>query len=164
MQVMKIRYLKVKEEFELEVPDPLKPGDSILVRISDYDLFSLLRGIKVDVDDDTYLGIELLREKWNISVRTLTLAKRQQHLRKLNRSESAWVILNEKKRKPRRVVVDDRIKYLRDNFDEIAKNCVKHGWYDEFFRLCKDLGIGKKSAKEKWYAIKEKWRMLALRT
>ena len=105
---MRIRYLKTTETFELEVPDPLQQNggeDRIVVRISDYDLIMLLKsGFAVrgeEVDDDTFYGIKLLREKWNLSVRTLTLAKRQQHLRKLNRVDTAWVELKRKERKGR---------------------------------------------------------------
>ena len=159
----RIRYLKTKEEFELEVPDPLNENETILVKITDYDLFTLLNSdfhIRSDLDDDTFLGIKKLCENWNLSIRTLKLAKRQQHLRQLNRVDTTWVKLNKKERKPRTNSNDDneRISYLGENFDEIVENCVKHDWFEEYFRLCKDIdkSMTKAEIKESWKALKNK--------
>lgn len=160
---MKIRYLKTKEEFELEVPDPLNENETILVKITDYDLFTLLNSgfdIRSDLDDDTFLGIQKLCENYNLSIRTLTLAKRQQHLRQLNRADTAWVELNKKERKPRESKSEDseRISYLRENFDKIAENCAKHDWFDEYSRLRKDLdkSVSKQEIRDGWRALKNK--------
>lgn len=160
---MKIRYLKTKEEFELEVPDPLNDNETILVKITDYDLFTLLNSdfdIRSDLDDDTFLGIKKLCENWNLSIRILILAKRQQHLRQLNRVDTAWVELNKKERKPRTNKNEDneRLEYLRENFDKIVENCVKHDWFEEYFRLCKDVdkSMTKAEIKENWKALKNK--------
>lgn len=157
----RIRYLKTKEEFELEVPDPLNENKTILVKITDYDLVMLLNSdfdIRSDLDDDTFLGIKLLSKNWNISIRTLTLAKRQQHLRKLNRVDTSWIELTKKERKPRtnKNEDNDRLEYLRLNFDKIAENCVKHDWFLEFYRLCKDIdkSITKLEIKERWKTLK----------
>lgn len=165
--VMKIRYLKTKEEFELEVPDPLNDGETIMVRITDYDLFMLLNSnfdIRSDLDDDTFRGIELLSEKYSISIRTLTLAKRQQHLRQLNRVETSWVELNKRERKPRTNKNEDneRLEYLRENFDRIAENCARHDWFDEYLRLCKDMdrSIAKAEVRQGWKALKKKFLYL----
>lgn len=159
---MKIRYLKTKEEFELEVPDPLNENETILVKITDYDLFTLLNSdfdIRSDLDDDTFLGIKKLCENYNLSIRILILAKRQQHLRQLNRVDTAWVELNKKERKPRtnKNEEDERISYLRENFDKIVENCVKHDWFEEYFRLCKDVdkSITKTEIKESWKELKK---------
>lgn len=157
---MRIRYLKTTEMFELEVPDPLRKKedeDRIVVRISDYDLVMLLKS-GFAVRGDTFYGIKLLREKWNLSVRTLTLAKRQQHLRKLNRVDTAWVELKRKERKPREGVDSERIKYLKENYDMIALNCVKREWFDEFTRLCKEVfkGITKEEIREKYSNMRER--------
>ena len=159
----RIRYLKTKEEFELEVPDPLNENETILVKITDYDLFTLLNSdfhIRSDLDDDTFLGIKKLCENWNLSIRTLKLAKRQQHLRQLNRVDTTWGKLNKKERKPRTNSNDDneRISYLRENFDKIVENCVKHDWFEEYFRLCKDIdkSMTKAEIKESWKALKNK--------
>ena len=159
----RIRYLKTKEEFELEVPDPLNENETILVKITDYDLFTLLNSdfhIRSDLDDDTFLGIKKLCENWNLSIRTLKLAKRQQHLRQLNRVDTTWVKLNKKERKPRTNSNDDneRISYLRENFDKIVENCVKHDWFEEYFRLCQDIdkSMTKAEIKESWKALKNK--------
>lgn len=169
---MKIRYLKTTESFEIEVPDPLQnrngnrngngEEDSIVVRISDYDLVMLLNsGFAVrgeEVDDDTFYGIKLLKEKWNLSVRILTLAKRQQHLRKLNRVDTAWVELKRKERKPREGVDSERIKYLKENYEMIALNCVKREWFDKFTRLCKEVfkGITKEEIREKYSNMRKR--------
>lgn len=160
---MKIRYLKTKEEFELEVPDPLNENETILVKITDYDLVMLLNSdfnIRSDLDDDTFQGIKLLSQNWNISIRTLILAKRQQHLRQLNRVDTAWVKLNKKERKPRKQKNNEeeqgRIAYLISNYEKIAMNCVKHDWFLEFYRLCKDIdkSITKLEIKERWKTLK----------
>ena len=170
---MKIRYLKTKEEFELEVPDPLNDGETIMVKITDYDLFMLLNSnfsIRGDLDDDTFQGIKLLSEKYSISIRTLTLAKRQQHLRQLNRVDTAWIGLNKRERKPRTKPDSnedsERISYLRENFDRIAENCARHDWFDEYLRLCKDMdkSIAKAEIRQSWKALKnrQKNKMLYL--
>lgn len=152
----KIKYLKTKEEFELVVPDPLKEREELVVRISDYDLFMLIRGAKVDIDDDTRLGIKSLRENYVLTIRTLKIAKTKQHLRKLNKVDSSWVVLSKKERKrsgDSKSKDSEVIEYLRENFDNIAKNCVKHDWYYEFSLLCKDLKI--KDVKERWNELRK---------
>ena len=162
---MKIRYLKTKEEFELEVPDPIgNENETIFVKISDYDLFVLLNsGLenRADLDDDTFLGIQKLCEKWNLSIRVLKLAKTQQHLRQLNRTDTAWEELNRKERKPRTNKQSEdleRISYLRENYDKIVANCIRHDWFEEYFRLRKDLdkSVSKQEIKEDWKALKNK--------
>lgn len=164
---MKIRYLKTKEEFELEVPDPIGgEGETIFVKISDYDLFFLLNNDfeqKPDIDDDAYFGLKKLRENWNLSIRTLRLAKTQQHLRRLNRTDTAWIELNKKERKPRQakdLTEEDRerIAYLTENFEKIAENCARHDWFDEYLRLRKDLdkSVSKTEIKEDWKLLKTK--------
>lgn len=163
---MKIRYLKTKEEFELEVPDPIgNDSETIFVRISDYDLFVLLNSgfaNRADLDDDTFLGIRKLCENWNLSIRTLKLAKTQQHLRRLNRTDTSWIELSKKERKPRTKSDpngdSERIEYLRENFDEIAANCIRHDWFEEYSRLRKDLdkGVPKQRIREDWRALKAK--------
>lgn len=163
---MKIRYLKTKEEFELEVPDPIGgEGETIFAKISDYDLFMLLNSDfanRADLDDDTFLGIQKLCKNWNLSIRTLKLAKRQQHLRRLNRVGTSWVELTKKERKPREKSNSsedsERLEYLRENFDRIAENCAKHDWFDEYLRLCKDMdkSITKAEIRQNWKALKKK--------
>jgi len=163
---MKIRYLKTKEEFELEVPDPIgNENETIFVKISDYDLFVLLNSCfqtKADIDDDTYFGLKKLCETWNLSIRVLKLAKIQQHLRQLNRVETAWVELNKKERKPRTNSNsnedNERLEYLRLNFDKIVQNCLKHDWFEEYSRLRKDLdkSVSKQEIREDWKALKNK--------
>lgn len=151
----------------MEVPDPIgNEGETIFVKISDYDLFTLLNSgfdIRSDLDDDTFLGIKKLRENHNLSIRTLTLAKRQQHLRQLNRVGTSWVELNKKERKPRQAKDSagedsERIEYLRENFDKIAENCARHDWFDEYCRLCKDLdkSIAKAEIRQNWKALKNR--------
>lgn len=163
---MRIRYLKTKEEFELEAPDPIGGGnETIFVRISDYDLFVLLNSDfanRADLDDDTFLGIRKLCESWNLSIRTLKLAKTQQHLRQLNRTDTSWIELNKKERKPRTKSNSnedsERIEYLRENYDKIAANCIRHDWFEEYSRLRKDLdkSVSKAEIKEDWKLLKTK--------
>lgn len=149
----KIRYLKTKEEFELVVPDVLSEGESkeLIVRISDYDLFMLIRGTKPDIDDDTYLGIK----KLGISVSLLKQAKTKAHLRRLNRADTSWVEISKRKKRGMSEERKERLEYLRENYDGITSNCVKHDWYNEFKSLCKDLGY--KDAKERWEEAKCKF-------
>ena len=159
---MKIRYLKTNEDFELEGPDPLNENETILVKITDYDLFTLLNSdfdIRPDLYYDTFLGIQKLCENYNLSIRILILAKRQQHLRQLNRVDTAWVKLNKKERKQRMNgnEDDERLEYLRENFDKIVENCVKHDWFEEYFRLCKDVdkSITKAEIRQNWKMLKK---------
>ena len=159
---MKIKYLKTTEEFQIEVPDPLNESECIFVRISDYDLMSMICGrTPKNLDDDTKLGIQKLLEKYILTTRTMKLAKRQQHLRKLNRVESAWIELKSKERQPRQMTSENiqRINYLRENFDEISLNCVKHDWYEEFYQLCKDSGKirTKKDIISEWKRLKNEY-------
>lgn len=153
---MKIRYLKTTEAFEVVVPDPLKEGCEITVRVSDYDLVCFLNGLDIDSDDDTKLGLKKLCEKYYLSKRVLELAKRQQHLRAMNRVSSSWVEIKEKRRKQKANRNNDRLDYLRENFDSIAFNCVRHEWFDEFYRLCKDVhpGMSKSEITEKYKILK----------
>lgn len=140
----RIRYLKTKESFLIEVPDPLKPESMITVTATDYDLYVFLRSgfrIRGELDDDAYNGIILLSNTHRLSARTLDLAKTKAHLRRLKRTDTAWLTLNPRARKPRISATDpERIGYLRGNFDQIALNCARHGWYWEFRALCKDTG------------------------
>ena len=159
---MKIRYLKVTEEFELEVPDPLIENEILTVRISDYDLVTLLNSnfkIKPDLDDDTLKGIELLCQSYILTTRTLKLAKTQLHLRKLNRVSSCWIELkkNERKKRVSKISPEDleRIQYLKDNYDKIVENCLKHDWFIEFYKLNKDIDSSKKKKD-----IVDEWRRL----
>lgn len=166
---MRIRYLKTKEEFELEVPDPLNENERIMVKISDYDLFILLStdfANRADLDDDTYFGLKKLCENWNLSIRILKLAKTQQHLRQLNRTDTSWVELNKKERKPRTKPNSsedsERIEYLRENYGKIVANCIRHDWFEEYSRLRKDLdkSISKTEIKEDWKLLKTKFLYL----
>lgn len=156
---MKIRYLKTEEKFELEVPDPLDENETIVVKISDYDLVSYLKGLKVELDDDTSRGLELLCKKYILSPRILKLAKTQLHLRKLNRVDSSWIDLPKKKRGRRNLSQEDleRIEYLKVNYDKIVENCLKHDWFDEFYKLNKDINASmrKKEIIEKWRELKK---------
>ena len=157
----KIRYLKTSEEFEIIVPDFLNEEEVLTVRISDYDLVQLLKTeIKNDLDDDTYNGIKLLRKNYVLSVSTLKLAKRQQHLRKLNRVESSWVTLAKKERNPRTETNEqrERLEYLRNNENQIIQNCLKHDWFNEFYSLEKSVHPGKhkKEIIEEWKQLKNK--------
>ena len=149
----KIRYLKTKEEFELVVPDVLSDdeGSSLTVRISDYDLFMLIRGTRPDTDADTYLGIK----KLNLSVSTLKQAKTKAHLRRLNRVDTSWVEISKRKKRGISEERKERLEYLKENYDGIVSNCVKHDWYNEFKSLCKDLGY--KDVKERWEEAKYKF-------
>ena len=150
----------------MEVPDPIGgEGETIFVKISDYDLFALLNSgfeQKPDIDDDAFLGIRKLSENWNLGVRTLRLAKTQQHLRRLNRVASSWVELTKKERKPRANPNSnedsERIEYLRENFGKIAENCARHDWFDEYRRLRKDLdkSVSKQEIRDGWRALKNR--------
>ena len=158
---MKIRYLKTTEEFELIVPDPLNENATIQIRISDYDLFLVIQSKfsnQYDLDDDTFQGLKLLSKNYILSIRTLFLAKRQQHLRKLNRVASSWVELNRNERAPRQQSKEnlERVEYLKENYEAIVNNCIKRDWFNEFCQLEKDLNpkISKDEIREKWKSLK----------
>ena len=154
-----IKYLKSTEDFQIIAPDPLVPNSTILIRISDFDLYSFIRTSQVpELDDDTKGALLLLKKSCFLSANTLILAKRQQHLRKLNRSDSAWLQLkNRFGRKPKSSRSDERLVYLKENFDSISLNCIKHDWFFEFSSLCHDVfpGISKKEILNLWKSKKE---------
>ena len=138
----KIKYLKTTDEFEIIVPDPLDENSTLKIRISDYDLYMLLvTGKKGELDDDTFLGITTLKKDYVFTPNVLKLAKKQLHLRELNRVESSWYVLKLNKRKPRETTQEqrERIEYLKENYDKIVANCIEHDWFDEFYKLNKDI-------------------------
>ena len=138
-----IRYIKTRESFQIECPDPLSPeGDPITVELSDSDLLLLIKGGEPDgLDDDSRLGVKALLKTHVLSPRALILAKRQAHLRRLGRTNSAWLALKPKKRAPKKTTPEnaERLAYLRENAEAIADRCVRHGWLGEYIALRKDL-------------------------
>lgn len=133
-----LRYLKTSEEFELRGPDPLNVTASITVRLTDFELSSLIRGVEADCDDDAKGMVRNAMKSHTLSERTMALAKTKAHLRKLNRVDTAWLELRPKKRAPRKCADPERREYLRENFDEISLNCARHGWYEEYAMLVRE--------------------------
>lgn len=153
-----MRYLSSTESFEMDAPDPLDPSAWIRIRLTDLDLINLIGSdfqTRPDgIDDDSFRGAKLLWEGWFLSPRALTLAKRKAHLRRLGRTESAWLALRPRRRAPKRPRQPDpeRIAYLKENRLAIEDSCARHGWIDEFLALMRDLepGIRKADAMERW--------------
>lgn len=139
---MRIRYIKTRESFQLECPDPLDPQATIRVELADSDLLLLIKGGEPDgLDDDSRLGTKALMKTHVLSPRALILAKRKAHLRKLGRASTAWLELKTRSRAPRKTTPEnaERLAYLRENAEAIADRCVRHGWLGEYIALRKDL-------------------------
>jgi hypothetical protein len=151
--IYKIKYVKTSESFILTVPDPLDPTNAINATATDYELVCLIRGLDPDVDDDLRIGFHLLSKTHRVTERTLVLAKRKAHLRRLSRTDTAWVEIPKRKRSPRKPTDPERVEYLRENFDVIAANCAKHKWLAEYKALCRD--VGKKFDKAEWEELKK---------
>lgn len=148
----RIKYVKTSESFILTVPDPLDPTNAINATATDYELVCLIRGLDPDVDDDLRIGFHLLSKTHRVTERTLVLAKRKAHLRRLSRTDTAWVDIPKRKRSPRKPADPERVEYLRSNFDAIAMNCAKHKWLAEYKALCRD--VGRKFDKAEWERLK----------
>ena len=136
----KIKYLKTTEEFVF----------SNGLRISDFGLVTMIERDNVsarelDLDDETFDYVRNLQKTCYISYRLLLLAKRQLHLRKLGRAETAWIEMSKRVGnnpwgRPKKTVVDaERLAYLKQNFDSIAHNCVSHDWFSEYLSLYHDV-------------------------
>lgn len=138
-----IRYIKTRESFQADCPDPLDPeGAPIRVELADSDMLLLIKGGEPEgIDDDSRLGIRALMRTHVLSPRALRLARTQAHLRKLGRADSSWLELKPKKRAPRKTTPEnaERLAYLRENAEAIADRCVRHGWLGEYIALRKDL-------------------------
>lgn len=137
---MKIKYLKTTEEFTFQNG----------LRLSDFNLVAMiesssLTAYDLDMDDETFDFIRDLQKTHYVSYRLLTLAKRKQHLRQLNRVETSWIDIPERFShnpfgRPKKAVIDkDRLEYLKLNFAEIEMNCIKHDWFSEFLSLYHDV-------------------------
>lgn len=140
MEEIKIKYLKTTEEFVF------LNG----LRLTDFNLVSMIENSSVtaydlDMDDETFEYVRQLQKSHYVSFRTLMLAKRQAHLRKLNRVKSSWISLSVKQTnnpwgRPKKAVIDkDRLDYLKANFEEIAANCIRHDWFSEYLGLYHDV-------------------------
>ena len=157
----KIKFLKTTDEFEIIAPDPLNESEAIKIKISDYDLYILLEtGKQRELDDDTFLGIQNLRKTHTLTVHVMNLTKRQAHLRELNRVDSSWYVLKPKIRKPKCTTPErvERLKYLTENYDKIVENCLIHDWFDEFYRLNRDVDPHKTKND-----IVQEWRELKIK-
>ena len=157
----KIKFLKTSDEFEVIVPDPLNENETLKLRIDDSELYYLLvTGKQRDLDDDTFLGITNLRKTHTLTVHVMNLAKRQLHLRELNRVDTSWYVLKPKIRKPKCTTPErvERLKYLTENYNAIVENCLSHDWFDEFYKLNKDIDPHKKKTD-----IVQDWRELKIK-
>lgn len=189
-----IRYFKTSGEFEIKVMDVyeyLMSGESVpvVVKISEEDLLRMIRvdealdeeeknefyyhqlfALKeqVDLDDDTFRGISLVQYFYHLSERTLVLAKRMQHLRKLNKTETAWVELKKRmihskggrpKGSKNKVSIEEaeRLEDLKKNFEVICAKCVERDWWKEYEELYKDLKLP--DAKKKYAVERYLWKL-----
>ena len=82
----KIKYLKTTEEFVFQ--NGLRLADFALVSMIEQENVS---AYDLDLDDETFDYVRGLQKTCYVSYRLLVLAKRQSHLRKLGRVETAWV-------------------------------------------------------------------------
>ena len=192
MKKYRIKYLKTSEEFIIEVEEnedfrfQVKVNEYELVQLmnvkerkKDEDSstsFSFeLTLSRFDWDDDTRAIVKDLFEHYWFSFRLLTLVKRQQHLRKLGRVESSWVSVRKrdtnnifgrpvgsKKTKELSAEEQERLAYLKANFESIAHRCVVHDWFDEYVALYRDVypEMSKKEILKKYSVEKNRVRVL----
>jgi len=99
-----------------------------------------------DLDDDTFYIVSLLQWFFHISTHTLTLAKRQAHLRRLNKTDSKSIKLKHRQfhsngGRPFGAITNLTETDLQniENADAIIENCIKHNWFNEFMELHKLL-------------------------
>lgn len=172
------KYLKTREEIVIK--------DCFTVSINEFDLVNLIECKdeqyrfelmlnRLDLDDDTKAIIKDLVDNYWFSLRVIKLIKKQQHLRELGRVETAWLTINKrecnnvfgrpvgsKNKKIESKEENDRLEYLRANFDSIANKCVKHDWFDEYLQLYKDVfpNMSRKEIIEKYKVEKNNARVL----
>lgn len=143
----KIRWIESRCAFSVRIDgDPRGFGT-----VSEEEAIKLVRGIDGagEGTDDDSLGI------WNdlrISERTLTLCRRAW------RAKRGWTEVALRKNgapagpgRPRKAngagpEESERLRYLRENEAEIARNCRRHGWLTEFLEMRKELHPGEKKA------------------
>ena len=155
----RVRYLSSKDLYEFQI-------DDVRIKCTWYEAEA--------ESDSSMLGA--LLSPYYFSYRTLVLAKRQQHLRKLGRVDSSWVELTRKVRcggRKKRCAevsgsggsdslgVSDVYLWNAEHFDIIAKKCVEHDWLEEFLRLCED--VAKADVLKKRTKTAYKWVFAGLR-
>ena len=157
----RVRYLSSKDLYEFQI-------DDVRIKCTWYEA--------VNSADSSMLGA--LLSPYYFSYRTLVLAKRQQHLRKLGRTETSWVELTRKVRcggRKKRCAgvsgsglgdasIDSDLEvclWNAEHFDTIAKKCVEHDWLEEFLRLCED--VAKADVLKKRTKTAYKWVFAGLR-
>lgn len=168
----RVRYLSSKDLYEFQI-------DDVRIKCTWYEAISS-QASEAETESATMLGA--LLSPYYFSYRTLVLAKRQQHLRKLGRAETSWVELTRKVRcggRKKRCAQGlgsgqdselgsssssgDSDVYLwnAEHFDTIAKKCVEHDWLEEFLRLCED--VAKADVLKKRTKTAYKWVFAGLR-
>lgn len=176
-----VRYLSSEDLFEFKCLDfyAYKKGEGkkyCLCKINEVDLLRMItidkfpdlfyvEVEKQDLADDVFENISLAQFYCHVSKRTMILAKRQAHLRKLGKVSSAWLKLKKwnfhsQGGRPfgSKEVVD---RYNLQNYDRIVANCVRKDWYKEFIQLHKDIAKMDRSLKLSDSAIK--WKFMILR-
>lgn len=158
----RVRYLSSKDLYEFQI-------DDVRIKCTWYEAVSS----QASESDSSMLGA--LLSPYYFSYRTLVLAKRQQHLRKLGRTETSWVELTRKVRCGGRKKgcaqgqgsgqdlsqdLETRL-WNAEHFDTIAKKCVEHDWLEEFLRLCED--VAKADVLKKRTKTAYKWVFAGLR-
>lgn len=160
----RVRYLSSKDLYEFQI-------DDVRIKCTWYEAVS--SQASESESDSSMLGA--LLSPYYFSYRTLVLAKRQQHLRKLGRTETSWVELTRKVRCGGRKKkcaqgqgsgqdlsqdLETRL-WNAEHFDIIAKKCVEHDWLEEFLRLCED--VAKADVLKKRTKTAYKWVFAGLR-
>lgn len=173
-----IKWNRTKKVFIVLVPDMydvMRRGikENIMsepVEIKEEDFYRLInadRGVKygfwfnfedekLDLDDDTYLGISYVQYAYYLSVTVLKEAKRVSK----RCGYPQWVFLKKRVKRGGRPVgggktkrfcdlssdEQERIYYLRDNYEKIVDNMCKHDWVYEYVELQRDMCLyeGKK--------------------
>ena len=180
-----MRYLASLDMYEVKYAD--------LVRISPVDLLRLInlnslnveeqndmyfRGVdfRGDLDDDTYRNISVLQHYYHLSARSLLLAKRASHLRRLGRTDSKWIylkkrILHSNGGRPfgakSQLSAEDKERILLnyENYSLLIKKFIERDWYHEFCEFHKELrrlglsSLDDLGIKWKYYKLRYQWKL-----
>ena len=175
----RVRYLSSLDLFEVDLIGTgwtVRDNEADLVRMIELDKFSadekneiyyhkLFKEIEqLDLDDNTFAYVSIAEYYFTLTKRTLALCKKQAHLRKLGRVNSAWLKLTDyrfhsrggRPKGSKEPVVWQNV----ENYDAIAANCVAHDWYNEFILLERDSGrTNRTEVKWKFLILRYKWKV-----
>lgn len=181
-----IRYFKTTNQYEFKVLDFFTLNSFYNVKIDEVDLLRMLKidsysedeknelyyhkllteYEQVDLDDDTFYGISLLQYFFYVSPAVLRQSKKQYHLFRLRRTNSASLCLKTRKmhsnggRKVGSITLTEADKQNIENKERIIRNCVEKDRFQEFMELYRLLI---RTHNTKLTITKAKWKFYELR-